>query len=132
MRILQICNKAPYPPNDGSSIAIYNMGVGFITNGVELHVLSINTKKHFKPDIEVPADYKAKAHYRSVYENTDTSSFGAFMNLFSSQSYFVSRFYFKNFEKTLIEKLKSNAFDVVQLDGLFMATYIPIIKKYSN
>ena len=27
MRVLQICNKAPYPPNDGSSIAIYNMGV---------------------------------------------------------------------------------------------------------
>ena len=132
MRILQICNKAPYPPNDGSSIAIYNMGVGFISNGVELHVLSINTKKHFKPDTEVPADYRAKAHYQSVYENTDTTAFGALMNLFSAQSYFVSRFYFKNFEKALIEKLKTNTFDIVQFDGLFMASYIPIIKKYSK
>src|SRR5688572_23145538 len=98
MRVLQIGNKAPYPPNDGSSIAIYNMGVGFIANNIELHVLSINTKKHFKPDEEVPKAYKEKAHYRSVYQNTDVSATGAFANLFSPRSYFVSRFYFKAFE----------------------------------
>lgn len=132
MRVLQICNKAPYPPNDGSSIAIYNMGIGFISNEVELHVLTINTKKHFKADSDVLQNYKTKAHYQSVYENTDVSAFGALKNLFSSQSYFVSRFYFKDFENNLIEKLKSNTFDVVQLEGLFVATYIPIIKKYSK
>jgi glycosyltransferase involved in cell wall biosynthesis len=132
MRVLQICNKAPYPPNDGSSIAIYNMGVGFISNEVELHVLTINTKKHFKADTEVPEEYRMKANYTSVFENTDVNAFGAFMNLFSSQSYFVSRFYFKDFEKELIGKLKANAFDVIQLEGLFMATYIPTIKKHSK
>ena len=130
MRILQICNKAPYPPNDGSSIAIYNMGNGFIVNNVELHVLTINTKKHFKKDSEIPQEYRTKAHYQSVYENTDVSVFGAFKNLFSSQSYFVSRFYFKNFENKLIEKLKANTFDVIQLEGLLVATYIAIIRKY--
>ncbi len=132
MRILQICNKAPYPPNDGSSIAIYNMGMGFISNSVELHVMTINTKKHFKKDSEVPQEYRTKANYESVYENTDVNAFGAIRNLFSSQSYFVSRFYFKNFENKLIEKLKSNTFDVIQLEGLFVATYIPIIRKYSK
>lgn len=132
MRILQICNKAPYPPNDGSSIAIYNMGNGFIANNVELHVLTINTKKHFKKDSEVPQEYKTKAHYESVYENTDVNAFGAFKNLFSSQSYFVSRFYFKNFENKLIEKLKTNTFDVIQLEGLFVATYVPVVRKHSK
>jgi len=132
MRVLQICNKAPYPPNDGSSIAIYNMGNGFIQNNVELHVLTINTKKHFKKDSEIPQEYKTKANYQSVYENTDVSAFGAFKNLFSGQSYFVSRFYFKNFESKLIEKLKAITFDVIQLEGLFVATYVPIIRKYSK
>ena len=132
MRVLQICNKAPYPPNDGSSIAIYNMGMGFILNEVELHVLTINTKKHFKSDNEVPQDYKTKAHYQSVFENTNVSAFGALKNLFSAQSYFVSRFYFKDFENKLIEKLKANQFDVIQLEGLFVATYISTIKKYSK
>jgi hypothetical protein len=46
-KILQISNKAPYPANDGSSIAIFNMAKGLIENNVELHLLTINTKKHF-------------------------------------------------------------------------------------
>jgi glycosyltransferase involved in cell wall biosynthesis len=132
MRVLQISNKAPYPPNDGSSIAIYNMGVGFIANDVDLHVLTINTKKHFKSDDDIPKDYKTKSHYQSVYENTDVSPIGALLNLFSSDSYFVSRFYFKDFENKLIEKLKANTFDVIQLEGLFVAPYINVIKKHSK
>lgn len=131
-KVLQICNKAPYPANDGSSIAIYNMSQGLIANGVELHLLTINTKKHFKDDKDVPLDFKLKSHYHSVYQNTNISGFGAFLNLFSSQSYFVSRFYFKQFEQVLIEKLKKEPFDIIQIEGLFMCVYLNTIKKYSN
>lgn len=96
MRILQLCNKAPYPSlNDGSSIAITNLAEGLIDNGAELHLLTINTKKHFKSEVNIPTSFKEKTHYQSVYKNTNTSAWGAFANLFSSQSYFVSRFFFK-------------------------------------
>lgn len=132
MRILQLCNKAPYPPNDGSSIAIYNMGKGFINCGVDLHVLTINTKKHFKPDDEVPEEYRRKANYKSVFRNTDVTIQGAFQNLFSSDSYFVSRFFFPEFEAALEQKLKAETFDIIQLEGLFMGTYIPLIRKLSK
>lgn len=132
LKILQICNKAPFPANDGSSIAIYNMAQGFIENNLELHLLTINTKKHFKPDSDVPAEFKQKTHYRSVYRNTNTSMLGAFLNLFSVQSYFVSRFYFKEFEKTLIDTLQKNKFDIVQVEGLPMAVYLDVIKEHSN
>lgn len=132
MRVFQICNKAPYPPNDGSSIAIYNMGDGFIANATNLHVLTINTKKHFKDDKNVPEIYKTKSHYQSVYRDTDVTVLGALLNLFSSQSYFISRFCFKEFEEAIVAKLKSNEFDVIQLEGLFVAPYIPVIKKYSK
>ena len=94
MKILQICNKAPYPANDGSSIAICSLAEGIADNNVELHLLTINTKKHFKPDNQIPESFKVKTHYQSVYQNTDTTVVGALKNLFSSQSYFVSRFYF--------------------------------------
>lgn len=129
---MQICNKAPFPANDGSSIAIYNMAKGFIENNVDLHLLTINTKKHFKPDNEVPQEFRLKSHYRSIYRNTNTSMWGAFLNLFSRQSYFVSRFYFKEFENILIEILQQNKFDIIQLEGLFMGVYINAIKKHSN
>lgn len=131
-KVLQISNKAPYPANDGSSIAIYNMAKGFIENNISLHLLTINTKKHFKPDNEVPTEFKVKSNYCSVYKNTNTNFVGAFFNLFSFNSYFVSRFYFKDFEKKLIETLKENTFDIIQLEGLFMGVYIRTIKKYSQ
>lgn len=132
MKILQLCNKAPFPSNDGSSIAIANLALGLADNGIDLHLLVINTKKHFKADEKIDKLTKEKTHYKSVYQNTNTSLSGAFFNLFSKQSYFVSRFYFKEFENTLIEKLKSETFDVIQLEGVFMASYMPIIRKYSK
>ncbi len=132
LKILQISNKAPYPDNDGSSIAIYNMANGFIENGAELHLITINTKKHFKPDENVPAEFRRKSNYLSVFNNTDTDIAGAFANLFSSQSYFVSRFYFKAFEEAIIKKLKGVEFDVVQLEGLFVGVYLDAIKKNSK
>lgn len=132
MKILQLCNKAPYPANDGSSIAICTLAEGLADNGVELHLLSVNTKKHFKPDANIPIHFKEKTHYQSVFKNTNTNPLGAFFNLFSSQSYFVSRFYFKEYEMVLIEKLKQTKFDIIQIEGVFMCSYISTIKKYSK
>ena len=132
MRILQLCNKAPYPANDGSSIAIFTLAEGLVDNGVELHLLTINTKKHFKPDENIPIDFRKKSNYQSVFKDANTTLFGAFINLFSSQSYFVSRFFFKEYENALVKKLSNTTFDIVQIEGVFMCSYIPVIKKYSN
>jgi polysaccharide biosynthesis protein PslH len=132
IRILQICNKAPFPANDGSSIAIYNMARGLSENNVELHLLCINTKKHFKADSIVPLEFKQRSNYSSVYRNTNISAPGAFANLFSATSYFVSRFYFRSFAQKLEARLKQHEFDIVQLEGLFMGVYIDTIKKYSK
>lgn len=132
MKILQIANKSPYPANDGSSIAIYNMAKGLMACNVDLHLLVINTKKHFKSDDQIPKEFKENCNYISVYKNTNTSYLGAFINLFSNKSYFVSRFYFKSFRTKLIEVLKTNTYDIIQLEGLFMSTYIDIIKKNTN
>lgn len=132
MKVLQLCNKAPYPANDGSSIAITNIAEGLADNGIELYLMPINTKKHFKPEENIPASFKEKTHYHSIYQNTDTTAAGAFTNLFSSQSYFVSRFFFDEYKQQLIKKLKQHTFDLVIIDGVFMATYIPLIKQYSK
>jgi glycosyltransferase involved in cell wall biosynthesis len=132
MRLLQITNKPPYPPNDGSSIAVYNMSCGLINNNVDLTLLCINTKKHFKADNEVDADFKNKSNYQSVYRDTDVTAFGAACNLFSNQSYFVSRFYFTELEQKIIALLKEKDFDVIQLESIFLGNYIPVIRKHSK
>ena len=132
MRLLQLTNKPPYPPDDGSSIAMYNMSCGLINNQVDLTLLCINTKKHFKPNEGIEARFKEKSKYQSVYQNTNVTAIGAFLNLFSNESYFVSRFYFKAFEDKLISVLKEQQFDIVQLESIFLGNYIPTIRKNSK
>ena len=132
MRILQLCNKAPYPANDGSSIAIYNMTQGLLANQVELHLLTINTKKHFKATEQIPKEFIDQTNYHAVFKNTNTNFFGLIGNLFSGKSYFESRFYFQEFEAVLITKLQKTTFDIIQLEGLFMCCYIETIRKYST
>lgn len=131
MKILLISNKAPYPPKDGASIAVYNMAKGLVDNTAEVHMLPINTKKQFRPDNEIPEEFLAKVNYKSVYRDTDVKALGAFKNLFSKVSYFVSRFYFDAYKEALIEKLQQEDFDIVQIEGVFMACYLPVIRKYS-
>lgn len=132
MKILQLCNKAPYPANDGSSIAIYNMARGLIANQVELHLMTINTKKHFKPTEQIPTEFLKDANYDAIYHDTNPSLIGIALNFFSNQSYFVTRFYFQEFENRLIEKLQNTSFDIIQLEGLFMCSYIDTIRKFSK
>ena len=132
MKILQLCNKAPFPANDGSSIAIYNMAVGLLNNGVEVHLLTINTKKHFKSDDNIPTDFFKNVHYQSVFKDTNPTFFGMMINFFSSKSYFDTRFYFREFEQKLKENLQAFSYDIIQLEGFFMCSYIPIIRQYSS
>jgi glycosyltransferase involved in cell wall biosynthesis len=108
------------------------MSCGLLNNGVDLTLLCINTKKHFKADNEVDSEFKQKSHYASVYQDTDVTPLGAILNLFSPQSYFVSRFYFKDLEQKIISLLKENDFDVIQLESIFLGNYIPVIRKYSK
>ena len=46
MKVLQLCHKSPYPPKDGGCLAILNISRGLINAGVELKILTIETKKH--------------------------------------------------------------------------------------
>ncbi len=132
LKVLQLCNKAPFPANDGSSIAIYNMARGLLQNGVQLRLITINTKKNFKPDEGVPLKFKEATCYTSVYHNTNVSLMGAVGNLFSNASYFVSRFFFRRFTNALTDILKAEKYDIVLLEGLFMAVYLPVIRKHSG
>ena len=56
----------------------------------------------------------------------------AFLNLFTGKSYHVERFDSEKFRNRLIETLKANDFDIIQLETLFMCPYIPVVRKYTR
>ncbi len=133
LRILHLCKKFPYPLSDGETMAIHAMGKSLRDAGVELCLLAMNTSRHFfrKPSDGWPA---ALAHYREVrtaeVDNRVTPQ-GAFANLFSGESYHISRFLSKPYTRTLEEWLSAESFDAFLLETPYLSPYIETIRRYS-
>jgi len=132
MNILQICSKTPFPPKDGGSVAMNILTSGLIESGNNVKVLAINTPKHFIKDEDIDSNYRNKTNYESVFIDTSIKPIDAFLNLFSSQSYNIVRFYSKDCENKIIELLKKQTFDIIHLETLWVAPYVDTIRKYSK
>jgi len=126
MNILQICNKLPFSPKDGGALAMYNIWKGLNNLGVSVDVFALNPNHSEKP-YENP---KIKLTYVNI--DTKVKIFPAFLNLFSKESYNVKRFYSKEADLLLEEKLKKQKFDFIILESLFVCPYINTIRKNSG
>ena len=131
MRILQLCKKFPYPLRDGEVIAIDGLTTGFHRLGHEVTVLAINTKKHYFNLEDLPLERQEMARYEAVELDTDLRIKDAFMNLFSSQSYNIQRFDSPAYEAQLRHLLQGEPFDLIQLEGLYLAPYLDLIRQYA-
>lgn len=132
MKILQLCKKFPYPLKDGESIAVTYLSKAMQQLGHEVTLLSMNTSKHYTDISALPPDYN---HYKAIHFTELDNSLkvvDAFLNLFSADSYHVSRFVCEKFKSKLIEVLEGDDYDVIQLETLYLAPYIDTIKKHSS
>ena len=132
MRILQLCKKFPYPLKDGEAIAVTYLSRALADLGCEITLLSMNTTKHFSDLTQLPAEYN---HYKDIYDidlDNSIKVVDAFKNLFSKDSYHVSRYVDEKYKNKLIELLESDEYDIIQLETLYLAPYVPIIKKHSK
>jgi polysaccharide biosynthesis protein PslH len=133
MKILQLTNKPPWPARDGGAIAILNLTKGFFRFGHHVTVLSMNTRKHHISPENIPDDINAIASFRFADVPAETSFFKALLNLFFSlEPYTAVRFVSKTFQHELIQLLKDISFDIIQLEGLYLCPYIPVIRKFSE
>lgn len=133
MKILQVTNKVPYPAKDGGAIACMNLTKGFAHLGHDVSVLTMNTEKHHISIDEIPEPVKDFAQFHLVDVPAKIKSFNALVNLlFSKKPYNAVRFIDATFGKALEQLLLENTFDVIQLEGLYVCPYIPLIRKNSD
>ena len=64
MKILQLCNKFPYPLKDGAAIAITYLAKAYAELGHEVSLLSMNTSKHWFEVADLPHDFD---HYTALH-----------------------------------------------------------------
>lgn len=132
MKALILTNRVPFPPNSGYPIVVYNTIKGLLRLGVEVTLFSINPLKN-KVDVEDiydPIFESIKFHSFSL--DTEVNVWGALFNIFSNQSYNVSRYFDEEGGKILEDLLRENVFDIVQFEGLFVVPYLDIVKENSS
>lgn len=132
MKILQLCHKVPFPPYDGGTIAMNNITQGLLSEGHRVKVLAVETPKHRVLSEDMPEDYLKSVDFESVFIDTTLSFWAAFKTIFTRKSYQVSRFYSKGFANKLAEILQKETFDIIQLESIFMAPYLPVIRQFST
>ena len=107
--ILIISHKPPYPRIDGGSIAIAQLLETLIEEGHHVTFLCIETDKH-------PAQTsisKKNLKFKAIFVNTELKIASALSNIFTKQSYILSRFDNKKFRDELKKILKKNKFDTI-------------------
>ena len=132
MKILQLCKKFPYPLKDGETIAVTYLSKALAELGCEITLLCMNTSKHYTDVENIPKNYD---HYTAIHfvdiDNSITP-LGALSNLFSRESYHVSRFVSDEFKNSIAELLSKEKFDVIQLETLYLAPYVALIREHSD
>ncbi len=132
MKALILTNRVPFPPNSGYPIVVYNTIKGLLSEGVEISLFSLNVNKH-KVDVDDIYDpIFEQINFHSYQIDTEVNIWGAFFNIFSNQSYNVSRFYDDDAARILENILRENEFDIIQFEGLFVVPYLDLVKVNSK
>ncbi len=126
--ILVITSKLPYPPTDGGREVVFQCIARLAARGHRITLLC------FEGDAEERAGHAIKmeelATTRIVRHNTRTSIVSALLNMFSSIPYTVSKYQARTMYHTLKSLLASQHFDLVHIEPLHMAHYIPVVKRF--
>jgi glycosyltransferase involved in cell wall biosynthesis len=132
MKILQLCNRVPFPPTDGGSIAMHSLSQSLIKSGADVKVFAMNTSRHRVNLDSLPHDYKSKTKIEAINIDTRVKALPALFNLFSTESYNVSRFDQRQVHEKLQSVLTEKKFDIVQFESIFCAPYLKTVRQNSS
>lgn len=105
---------------------------GLLAKGCEVHVLSVETDKHPVLRDRIPQEYLDSTSFESVYVDLKIHLLDAAIAWLCGESYHVKRYISNDFSRKLVSILKSETFDVVHVESIFLTPYVPIIRKYSR
>ena len=132
-RILIVTNRIPYPLHDGGALAMDAMIRGYRDAGLQVHVLAMNTIRHFIPQEKVASLYHDIQGFDAVRFDNGLKPLKLLANiLFSKKPEHAQRFYSSEFEAKLVAVIQAFQPDIVQMESPFLSEYLPVIKQYSK
>ncbi|HEX9986471.1 MAG TPA: glycosyltransferase family 4 protein [Thermoanaerobaculia bacterium] len=123
IRVLQLTPRLPYPPTDGGRVVMLQIARALQRVGADVHVLSLNPRKHRGDPALAPMDIEAV--------DIDTSAhLAALLRAFRiGAPQLVARFYSRRAADALRARLRAQRFDVVQVESPFLLPYVPVIRE---
>jgi glycosyltransferase involved in cell wall biosynthesis len=95
--------------------------------------MAMSTSKHPVSADEIPDEIRKEIRFIIVDVDTRICPVRALKNLlFSKMPYNAERFVDKEFGDKLLFLLLAEQFDVIQLEGLYLAPYMPLIRQHSK
>ena len=132
MKVLQLCIKPPYPPVDGGALAMNSITQGLLDQDCEVRVLSVCSDKHPVDRQRMTDEYRERTHFEAVYVDLRLHPLDAAVALLCGESYHVKRFESDEFEQRLADILRSETFDIIHVESIFLTPYLPVIRRLSQ
>jgi glycosyltransferase involved in cell wall biosynthesis len=132
LKTLFITNRVPFPPKSGYPIVVYNTIKGLLNLGVEITLFSINPNNYAVDVDDIYDPVFDAVHFHSFNLDTDVNIIGALFNIFSNESYNISRFYDDGAARMLEDILRESEFDIIQFESLFVVPYLDVVKANSK
>jgi len=129
MNILVVGNRVPWPVRDGGAMATFQLLKSLSFEGAQVTYFTLNTKKHWASQIEIDQNFPF-VKVISVPHLVSISGTDALKNLFTSDSYFLSRYHNQKAKEELVSLLKNNDFDTVIIEGLYSSVFLQTIREY--
>ncbi|HQN06715.1 MAG TPA: glycosyltransferase, partial [Thermoanaerobaculia bacterium] len=128
MRVLQLCPKVPWPPEDGGRVASRVLALSLARAGAEVRLLALNPAKHRADAGSLPEESRA-VRLETVEHDTSLSAVGFLGSLVRGTSYNVERFRSAAFERRLASVLAEEPPDVVLLESLYLLPCLPALRR---
>lgn len=132
-RILILYNRIPYPLNDGGNIAVNAMIEGYHNAGWEVFLLAMNTTRHYIDAEKLRSIYNYLDGFETVDIDNNLKPLGLLKNFFlSTKPNHADRFFHPAFTQKLQQVISSFKPDVVQVENIYLAEYLPAIKAATD
>ncbi len=126
MRLLTVSSKFPYPAKDGGALAVKAFLENLVALGHNIDFVAVETPKH--PAKEISEINNVTFH--TVFVDTTIKAKDALVNFFfSTDPYIAVRFYSAGLKKKINELITAKIYDIVFLEGLYMAYLVDFIKE---
>ncbi len=132
-KILIITNRIPYPLKDGGNMAMNAMVQGYHNAGWQVSLLSMNTTKHYIKHEQLQKLFTHLHSFKWVDINNTLKWADIAKNFFfGNEPEHLERYRSEAFSTVLKDELVSFRPDVVQVESIYLNTYMPLIRRHSN